>query len=110
MRTNFGKDLAKQKVQVQTKLAAEKTLATLTTNLGTTTLYVCSPTPRKQASGLSTTAKKLLSQETLEEATAELLHSYQETLNNLAQKILIRYVRKHKFHGQDISRDESTSE
>jgi len=74
-------------------LAAEKTLArTLTTNLGTTTLYVCSPTPRKQASGQSTTAKKLLRQETLEEATAELLRSYQETLNSLAQKKLVKDV------------------
>ena len=36
---------------------------------------ICSPTPRKQASGQITTAKKLLSQEIWEEATAELLHS-----------------------------------
>ena len=72
---------------------------------------ICSPTPRKQFRGQITTAKKLLSQEISEEATAELLHSYQETLNNLAQKTLIKDVRIDKFHGQDnevISRDEST--
>ena len=39
----------------------------------------------------------MLSQETREEAAAELLDSYQQTLNNLAQKD----VRIDKFHGRD---------
>ena len=43
----------------------------------------------------------MFSQETLEEAAAELLHSYQQTLNNLAQKMLINDVQSDNFHGRD---------
>jgi len=43
----------------------------------------------------------MFSQETPDEAAAELLHSYQQTLNNLAQKMLIKDVRIDNFHGRD---------
>ena len=43
----------------------------------------------------------MFNQETSEEAAAELLHSYQQTLNNLAQKMLIKDVRIDNFHGRD---------
>ena len=48
-----------------------------------------------------TTAKKMFNEETPEETAAELLHSYQQTLNNLAQNLLIKDVRVEKFHGRD---------
>ena len=47
----------------------------------------------------STTTKKIFSQETPEEAASELLHSYQQKLNNLAQKMLIKDLRIDNFHG-----------
>ena len=43
----------------------------------------------------------MFNQETSEEAAAELLNSYQQTLNNLAQKMLIKDVRIDNFHGRD---------
>jgi len=43
----------------------------------------------------------MFSQETPEEEAAELSHSYQQTLNNLAQKMLTKYVRIDNFHGRD---------
>ena len=43
----------------------------------------------------------MFSRETPEEAAAELLQSYQQTLNNLAQKMLIKDVRFDSFHGRD---------
>lgn len=43
----------------------------------------------------------MFSRETPEEAAAELLQSYQQTLNNLAQKMLIKDVRIDNFHGRD---------
>lgn len=46
MRSNLRKDLTKQKVQVQEKLAVEKLLATMMTNL--LTLCVRPAAPRKQ--------------------------------------------------------------
>ena len=47
------------------------------------------------------TVKKMLNQERSEEVASELLQSYQQTLNNLAQKVLIKDVRIDKFHGRD---------
>ena len=49
-----------------------------------------SNTQRTDTSVRGKTVKKMFNQETSEEAAAELLHSYQQTLNNLAQKILVR--------------------
>ena len=49
----------------------------------------------------SRTVKTMFSQETSEEVASELLQSYQQTLNNLAQKMLIKDVRIDKFHGRD---------
>ena len=51
----------------------------------------------------------MFNQETSEDIATELLHSYQQTLNNLAQKMLIKGVRIDKSHGRDnddVSRDE----
>ena len=47
------------------------------------------------------TVKQMFNQETPEDVAAELLHSYQQTLNNLAQKLLIKDVRIDNFHGRD---------
>ena len=50
-----------------------------------------SPNTKKTGASIrGKTVKKMFNQETSEEAAAELLHSYQQTLNNLAQKILVR--------------------
>ena len=53
----------------------------------------------------------MFGQETSEEIAAKLLHSYQQALNNLPQKMLIKDVRIDKFHGwdnEDISGEERT--
>ena len=47
------------------------------------------------------TFRTMFSGEASEEAAAELLQSYQQTLNNLAQKMLVKDVRIDKFHGRD---------
>lgn len=41
----------------------------------------------------------MFGQETSEEIAAKLLYSYQQALNNLPQKMLIKDVRVDKFHG-----------
>jgi len=43
----------------------------------------------------------MFSQEPSEDAAAELLQSYQQKLNNLAQKMLVKDVKIDKFHGRD---------
>ena len=60
-----------------------------------------SKTLRTETSVPGKTDKNMSNQETPEEAAAELLHSYQQTLNNLAQKMLIKDIRMDKFHGRD---------
>lgn len=53
----------------------------------------------------------MFGQETSEEIAAKLLYSYQQALNNLPQKMLIKDVRVDKFHGwdnEDISGEERT--
>lgn len=60
--------------------------------------------PRTQETGTSCpgdTVYKMFSRDASEEVGAELLHSYQQTLNNLAQKMLVKDVRIDKFHGRD---------
>ncbi|KAL9951078.1 hypothetical protein ACROYT_G043674 [Oculina patagonica] len=47
------------------------------------------------------TVKKMFSQETTEEMAADIFQSYQQTLNNLAQKMLVKDVKIDKFHGRD---------
>ena len=43
----------------------------------------------------------MFNKKTSEEAAAEVLHSCQQTFNNLAQKMLIKDVRIDNFHGRD---------
>ena len=53
------------------------------------------------ASDRSKTTRKMFGQETSEEVAAGLLQCYQETLNNLAQKMLVKDVHIDKFQGRD---------
>ena len=62
-----------------------------------------SKTSRTESSVRGKTVKKMFNQETSEEVASELLQSYQQTLSNLAQKMLLRDVRTGNF-----SRDEKT--
>ena len=58
---------------------------------------------RTDTGARSRTVKKMFNQETSKEVASELLQSYQQTLSNLAQKMLLRDVRTGNF-----SRDEKT--
>ena len=58
-------------------------------------------TKRTSTRNYSGTINSMFSQDTSEEAAARLLQSYQRTLNNLAQKLLIKDVNINKFRGRD---------
>ena len=78
--------------------------------LVTTTLHVRSPTPRKQVQVVKVQLPRncLVKKHRKKQQLSYYIH-INKTLNSLAQKILIRDVLIHKFHGQDnvgISRDE----
>jgi len=59
-----------------------------------------SPNTKKTgANNRGKTVKKMFSQETTEVVAAELFQSYQQTLNNLAQNMLIKDVPIDNCHG-----------
>ena len=98
----------KQKLQAQKKLVVEEALATLTTNQATTTLYVRSPTLRKQAPAY---AVKLLKKCLIKKHLRKQQLNCYTHINKHSTTWHKRYwsdVRIDKCHGRDndVSRDE----